>query len=72
MTRYRLPDGRTFSVNETFYLASCDRCGWVGSTETCGIDVNTDAGDSNVYCPKCHAAGADCGKVAETAVEIAL
>lgn len=71
MTRYKLPDGRTFWTHEDFYLASCDHCGWVGSTEKCGTDVNTDAGDSNIYCPKCHASGADVGKIAATAVEIA-
>lgn len=53
----------SFDVREPYYLASCDKCGWVGSTELCGTDSFGD--DSDVYCPRCHAPGADCGKVAE-------
>lgn len=49
-------------VREPYYLGSCDKCGWVGSTELCGTDSFGD--DSDVYCPRCHASGADCGKVA--------
>lgn len=52
----------SFEVAEPFYLASCDKCGWVGSTELCGTDSWGD--DSDVYCPRCSASGADCGKVA--------
>ncbi|WP_409788149.1 Lar family restriction alleviation protein [Sphingomonas pseudosanguinis] len=46
-----------------YYLASCDHCGWVGSSEKCGTDTSGD--DSSVYCPRCHLPGADCGKVAD-------
>lgn len=49
----------SFDVDEPYYLASCDHCGWVGSSELCG---SSDADD--VHCPRCHSAGADCGKVA--------
>lgn len=52
----------SFEVREPYYLASCDHCGWVGSTELCGTDSYGD--DSDVYCPRCHASGADSGKVA--------
>lgn len=53
----------SFDVTPPYYLASCDKCGWVGSSEHCGTDSGLD--DSDVYCPRCHASGADCGKVAE-------
>ncbi|WIY54105.1 hypothetical protein O9Z70_06185 [Devosia sp. YIM 151766] len=53
----------SFEVQEPYYLASCDRCGWVGSSERCGTDSFGD--DSDVYCPRCFASGVDCGKVAE-------
>lgn len=53
----------SFEVRETFYLASCDHCGWVGSSELCGTDSFGD--DSDVYCPRCGSPGADGGKVAE-------
>lgn len=52
----------SFDVREPYYLASCNHCGWVGSTELCGTDSYGD--DSDVYCPRCHASGADSGKVA--------
>lgn len=52
----------SFEVRDPYYLASCNHCGWVGSTERCGTDSMGD--DSDVYCPRCHASGADCGKVA--------
>lgn len=67
MDTYRLPSGETYKVNPSYYLASCDQCGWVGSSEDCGTDWGM-CDDSEVYCPKCHASGADCGKVAETAL----
>jgi hypothetical protein len=54
----------SFEVREPYYLASCDHCGWVGSSELCGTDSFGD--DSDVYCPRCSSSGADCGKVAET------
>lgn len=53
----------SFTYNPPYYLASCDKCGWVGSSEYCGTDKEGD--DSDVYCPRCHAPGADCGKVAD-------
>ena len=52
----------SFECREPYYLASCDHCGWVGSSELCGTDSFGD--DSDVYCPRCHASGADYGKVA--------
>jgi hypothetical protein len=55
----------SFDVAEPYYLASCDHCGWVGSSELCGADSFGD--DSDVYCPRCQASGADCGKVAALA-----
>lgn len=54
----------SFEAQEPYYLASCNRCGWVGSSERCGTDSFGD--DSDVYCPRCFASGADCGKVAES------
>ncbi|PTQ12926.1 hypothetical protein CLG96_01935 [Sphingomonas oleivorans] len=66
VARYTLPDGREFAVPDPYYLASCDACGWVGSSEECGTDYWGDCGD--VFCPKCYSDGADCGQVAETAV----
>jgi len=52
----------SFDVTAPYYLASCDSCGWVGSSEHCGVDTGGD--DSSVYCPRCEASGADCGKIA--------
>lgn len=52
----------SLEASEPFYLASCDHCGWVGSSEHCGTDTFGD--DSDVCCPRCHTSGADCGKVA--------
>lgn len=51
-------------VREPYYIASCNQCGWVGSSEKCGTD-HGPWGDSDVYCPSCGAAGADCGDHAE-------
>ena len=58
-------DGKVISLEfrDPYYLASCDNCGWVGSSELCGTDSFGD--DSDVYCPRCQSGGADCGKVAE-------
>ncbi len=64
---WTLPDGRMFAVNPDYYLASCDKCGWIGSSEECGDDWNLGLGDSDVYCPNCGEPGADGGKVSETA-----
>jgi hypothetical protein len=50
----------SFDVTEPYYLASCDHCGWVGSTEHCSSDE-----DNDVFCPRCHHSGVDCGMVAE-------
>ena len=43
-----------------WYLAACDACGWIGSSQECGTDWGC-GDDSDVYCPVCHAPGADCG-----------
>jgi hypothetical protein len=69
MSRYRTQDGRVFDVPDPYYLASCDSCGWVGSSRDCGSDSGL-RDDSDVYCPVCHRAGADSGKVAEQAEEV--
>ncbi|MBN9235135.1 MULTISPECIES: hypothetical protein [Phyllobacteriaceae] len=53
----------SLEASEPYYLASCDHCGWVGSSKHCGTDSFGD--DSDVCCPRCHTSGADCGKVAE-------
>jgi hypothetical protein len=42
-------------VREPYYLASCDGCGWIGSSEECG------GGEEDCCCPKCYRPGADCG-----------
>jgi hypothetical protein len=52
----------SFDVSEPFYLASCDHCGWVGSSEHCGTDSFGD--DSDVYCPRCSSRGCDMGRIA--------
>lgn len=64
-TRYTMPDDQTFIVPGRFYLASCDGCGWIGSSEDCDVDRGFD--DSDVYCPKCGRSGADCGSEASFA-----
>lgn len=65
-TRYTMPDGRTFVIPSPWYLASCDHCEWIGSSEDCGTDSGGD--DSDVYCPRCDRSGADCGGEADLAV----
>lgn len=50
------------TVAEPYYLASCDGCGWVGSSEACGTDHMGD--DSDVFCPRCQRPGCDLGTVA--------
>jgi hypothetical protein len=67
--RWRLPDGREVVTRGRFYAASCNGCGWAGSSEDCGIDTHSD--DSDVYCPSCGAAGCDNGTLGEAAKEIA-
>lgn len=59
---YETPYGKV-TVREPYYLASCDGCGWIGSSEECGGDDYF--GDSDVSCPKCYRAGCDCGSYAE-------
>jgi hypothetical protein len=51
-------------IAKHFYLASCDGCGWFGSSEECGTDQD------DVTCPACHQSGADCGAVARAAEEV--
>lgn len=54
----RRPSGETIIVPH-YYMAECHNCGWMGSSELCGVDRGFD--DSDVYCPDCHASGADDG-----------
>lgn len=61
--RYELPDGRIFLIPDPWYLASCDACGWVGSTEECKPH------DEDVICPRCYRGGCDGGAVAESVKE---
>ena len=51
------------TVTDEYYLASCDHCGWIGSSESCGVDCWGD--DSDVYCPECERSGADIGAEAQ-------
>lgn len=39
-------------VSNTFYACKCNTCGWIGSSEYCGVDGGYE-GDSDVYCPRC-------------------
>jgi hypothetical protein len=66
MQNWRYPDGSIKTVRPPFYPASCNNCGWQGSSEKCGVDSGGD--DSDVYCPVCHRPGADHGVAAEKAV----
>lgn len=69
--KYRFPNGSVVTVNAPFYPTSCDKCGWFGSSEDCGTDAADQTGCcGDVYCPKCHADGADCGREGERAVLI--
>lgn len=63
---WRYPSGGIYKVYAPFYPASCDNCGWQGSSEKCGVDAGGD--DSDVYCPVCHLPGCDHGTAAEKAV----
>ncbi|AUN31985.1 phage Gp37/Gp68 family protein [Niveispirillum cyanobacteriorum] len=54
----RKPDGTEF-IAPHWYMTQCRSCGWIGSSELCGTDVDCGQGDSDVYCPACHAAGCD-------------
>lgn len=55
-------DGVSYPVRPQYYLASCDKCGWIGSSEDCSSSI-----DDDVICPTCYSTGADCGKVATAA-----
>lgn len=59
VTTYHV-DGKAYPVSHPYYLGSCDKCGWIGSTEQCG-------GDEDVVCPQCHSTGADCGQISNAA-----
>lgn len=58
-------DGTSYRVGTSYYLASCDGCGWVGSSEECGASP-----DDDVICPKCYRTGADCGTIARGAEHV--
>lgn len=66
--RWRFPDGSIKQVAHPYYPASCDNCGWQGSSEKCGTDTTCD--DSDVYCPACGQAGCDTGTAAEAAERV--
>ena len=66
---YRFPNGQTVTVREPYYPASCDDCGWQGSSEDCGTDWG-GGDDSDVYCPRCHRSGADGGRAGEAALKV--
>lgn len=66
--RWKYPGGGTYLVQSGFYPASCDNCGWQGSSEKCGVDTGGD--DSDVYCPVCHLSGCDLGIAASKAVRV--
>lgn len=63
---WRFPDGSIKSVTPPYYPASCNNCGWQGSSQQCGVDTGAD--DSDVYCPVCHMPGCDSGVAGEKAV----
>lgn len=65
---WRYPGGGLYEVRPPFYPASCNSCGWQGSSEKCGTDTGGD--DSDVYCPVCHAVGCDLGIAASKAVRV--
>jgi hypothetical protein len=44
-------------VRGRYYLTKCPHCGWVGSSEQCGVDYGCD--DTDVYCPVCQEAGCE-------------
>lgn len=46
----RRPNGVPFLASY-FFMTRCEHCGWVGSSELCGIDSFGD--DSDVFCPAC-------------------
>lgn len=65
---WRYPDGSIKDVRPPYYPASCNNCGWQGSSEKCGVDHGVD--DSDVYCPVCHMPGCDFGTAAENAKRV--
>ncbi len=69
MQTWRFPNGECIQVNSDYYPASCDDCGWQGSSEL-AINSPTGGDDYDVLCPACYRSGADCGKAGEKAVRI--
>lgn len=65
MALWTFPNGERVRVKDPYYAASCDQCGWQGSSEECGTDSWGD--DSDVYCPKCFSSGCCSGKAAARA-----
>lgn len=47
-------------VEPPYYLASCDGCGWIGSSHDCTVDSDP-LSDTDLYCPRCGDAGCDHG-----------
>ena len=58
--------GAHYRVRAGYYLASCDTCGWIGSSEDCGTDEADD-----VFCANRDASGADGGNIAKLAEDAA-
>ena len=46
------PSGERIFV-PTYFMTKCEHCGWVGSSELCGVE-NSFGDDSDVYCAECH------------------
>lgn len=67
--RWRFPNGEVITVHPDYYPASCDKCGWQGSSQDT-ISSPTGGDDYDVLCPKCHHSGADCGDAGERAVRL--
>jgi hypothetical protein len=65
---WRYPNSGIYEVRPPYYPASCDNCGWQGSSEKCGTDTWGD--DSDVYCPACQRPGCDIGDAAERAIRV--
>ncbi|MCF1470574.1 phage Gp37/Gp68 family protein [Agrobacterium vitis] len=49
--RAERPDGRGQHIASWFYLAKCEHCTWIGSSDLCRIDSLGD--DSGIFCPSC-------------------
>lgn len=69
METWRFPNGEVVNVDPDFYPASCDHCGWQGSSED-AINSPTGGDDYEVLCPKCYRSGACGGKAGEGAARI--